>query len=330
MLAFSRTTPRRGFTLIELLVVLAIIATLIGLLLPAIQKVRAAAARAACANNLKQLGLAGHNYHGAYGCFPVNRYGGYWWYATPPNVLGGWDQDSKSWSWIAAALPQIEQDNLFAKAQVPNVTLRQGGYRQQVVPLLLCPADPAPAVVDEQNEWTKGVLTQVGRTSYFRNLGSAWSWGRFANGKPVNVLQFAGDGFTGGGGLSLTDYVAPVRITDVKDGTSNTVLLGEDTYDHATAVGEDKSGYWWVGRPDEGYAWYHGGDAVRTMAIPLNWPRQPPNVWWENVGYRSFHAGGANFALIDGSVRFISGGIDLAPYRALATIAGGEVPSPDW
>src|SRR5438270_13566870 len=113
-------TPRRersGFTLIELLVVIAIIAVLVGMLLPAVQKVREAAAKSTCQNNLKQLGIACHNYEGVYSVLPVNTQGynfGAWsWSAQSPQ---------SSWSWIARALPFFEQDNLYRQANVPNGT----------------------------------------------------------------------------------------------------------------------------------------------------------------------------------------------------------------
>ena len=324
---------RRGFTLVELLVVIAILGALIGLLLPAVQKVRAAAARASCMNNLKQLGLAAHNYHDTYGNLPVNRYGGYYWMSNPPWALGGWDQDSRSWSWLAALLPQFDQQNLFGHAQVPNVTLRQGGYRDYTIPLLQCPADPAGSPVREENEWTKGDVTTVGKTNYFGCLGAfGWGWGsgQWSYGRPQTSNGYQGDGYTGGGGaFSIVSYVQPVHFNDFKDGLSNTVIVSEDYYDERIATGAGLTGYWWVGRPSCGYAWYHGGDAVRTMAIPPNYPRTDPNAWWDNEGYRSRHAGGLNVLKGDGSVGFVADSIGLGPWRGLGTVAGGELPPAD-
>src|SRR5437867_8342493 len=106
----SCTGPGRpAFTLIELLVVIAIIAVLIGLLLPAVQKVREAAARMQCSNNLKQISLACHTYHDAFNYFPINRVGNY----DQPTAFGGWGPSSKDWSWLSALLPYIEQNNIY-------------------------------------------------------------------------------------------------------------------------------------------------------------------------------------------------------------------------
>src|SRR5262245_7180156 len=113
---FARGRRWLGFTLIELLVVIAIIAVLIGLLLPAVQKVREAAARMQCSNNLKQIALACHTYHDAFNLFPINRVGNY----DQPNAFGGYDQNSMNWSWLSALLPYIEQDNIYKTGNIPN------------------------------------------------------------------------------------------------------------------------------------------------------------------------------------------------------------------
>src|SRR5437762_365477 len=130
---------RRGFTLIELLVVIAIIAILIGLLLPAVQKVREAAARTSCSNKLKQLGLAVHNYQDSNGRLPPNGA-----LPTPPQKGNQFFITGYGWSWIARLLPFIEQDNLFRRGGIPNAQLLKAGtVCSAQIPTLLCPSDPS-------------------------------------------------------------------------------------------------------------------------------------------------------------------------------------------
>src|SRR5579871_3382593 len=130
---------RRGFTLIELLVVIAIIGILIGLLLPAVQKVREAAARTSCANNLKQLALAAQMYNDTCGRLPPGQIGPYQW-LVPSQPYYGWGSSSYGWSWFSRVLPFIEQDNLYKAGGIPNKTLAQSGIAADRIVLLLCPS----------------------------------------------------------------------------------------------------------------------------------------------------------------------------------------------
>jgi prepilin-type N-terminal cleavage/methylation domain-containing protein/prepilin-type processing-associated H-X9-DG protein len=317
-----RFSNRRGFTLIELLVVVAIVAILIGLLLPAVQRVREAAARTKCSNNLKQIGLAMHNYEGVNGAFPQGR-----------------NQYPKVVSAPARLLAYVEQTSLQSLID-PDGTLAPGGQNDTAgknpVALLICPSDPA--------------LGQV--------PGSAYSGTNYVacNGTGVTV-----DG-TGAitGYLKIPDgngvfAQAPTKLMDITDGLSNTAAFSESTIGHGlppvgmpgdptstsllileVAGGNDPTpadcetgnGAW---NPRRGEQWINGhyGNTLYNHFYPPN----PPGTWdCGNASHnkalstaRSYHNGGANLLLCDGSVRFVGDGVGLAAWRALATRSGGEV-----
>jgi prepilin-type N-terminal cleavage/methylation domain-containing protein/prepilin-type processing-associated H-X9-DG protein len=286
----NRPTIRTGFTLIELLVVIAIIAILIALLLPAVQKVRETAARAKCENNLKQLSIALVNFHGSYGKFPQPR-GVY-----PYEVV----QFSEWKGWPYKILPLIEQNNLYnaAEANFP-------GSIATNVRLFECPSD-ARAGQDGKDATYSFGSTTAGLIWYVGVSGS------------LGVLP---DGFTPtNSGVFQADSTG-VQITDISDGTSNTLMLGErppaadlnwgwwafSDYDNVLATQDFIGGsYLYPGCPSPGI--YRRGKVTNNC---------DSNHFW------SLHEGGGNWAFADGSVRFL-------PYSAaamtipLATRAGKE------
>jgi prepilin-type N-terminal cleavage/methylation domain-containing protein len=272
-------SARHGFTLIELLVVIAIITVLIGLLLPAVQKVREAAARMSCSNNLKQIGLAIHNYHDAERKIPVNRYGDY----TAPTAFGGPYFTSSSWSFLAVLLPYLEQNNLYQAGNIANSietakgvhpggaagtpTLANSSAISGVVPTYLCPSDQASSLGQfaESTRYMRNpngsyATILVGLTSYKGVLGSNWIYGVYVNLSPPPTN--GGDGFWGANGVfTLDSWQHPLRLTDIKDGTSNTFFVGEDVFDQNAALSRNTTA-------GEGYAWAHPVEATATCAIP--------------------------------------------------------------
>ena len=326
----SAAARRAGFTLIELLVVIAIIAVLIGLLLPAVQKVREAANRVRCQNNLKQLGLGLHNYHAIYDHLPCTG-----------AIAGNFTYTSACWSGLAWLLPQIEQDALFNQCGVlTGQPIGPGGAGTgpgSAVKTFLCPSDPnngAPTVPNPGGPWELNSGNTYGLSNYQFCCGSSWgssvdntSSSNYVHTGPTgsNEAVFTNDGLFSWQGTPPQGRLQGYRFTDITDGTSNTFAMGESMTYGATGY---TSSYW--------NHWCHTNHLWRTCAIPINAyaPPPPPNQCYapndfaNNFNFNSSHAGCVNFVYADGSVHFIAASIDMPTYWAMATIQGGETLTP--
>jgi prepilin-type N-terminal cleavage/methylation domain-containing protein/prepilin-type processing-associated H-X9-DG protein len=318
-----------GFTLIELLVVIAIIAILIGLLVPAVQKVREAAARAQCSNNLKQIGLAVHNYHDSYRKLPYGEGPG-----NPADPIT--TRKGCCWGvWQTLILPYLEEGAMFKgyvnlggnditgvaisgsaanrerygdSPNVENVTSKR-------LTILTCPSDtPNPGAITTS---IKGVTYAITSHNYVANYGNTNNY-QVDITTPA-VLKFGGAPF---GWAPIT-----VRLTDIIDGTSNTLMVSETVQ----GQGSDLRGFsWWA--PGAQFTTVYGPNSSSPDIVTQNCTNQPafnlPCVdnggAWNILAARSRHTGGVNVALCDGSVRFVSQGIDINVWRGLSTTRGGE------
>jgi len=296
---------RPGFTLIELLVVIAIIAILIALLLPAVQQAREAARRTQCRNNLKQIGLALHNYHDIYGSFPP---GFIRW--SPSDPLEAWRgaNNHEGWGWGALLLPQLDQAPLFNQLNINSMKLEDylalgrpaAKVLQTPLQVFQCPSDSGGGGIVHQNRhFGGGVGTRRGGLGRFRPSISNYIGVRGTRDQPQRRNDTHGMFF----------FNSSIKMRDVVDGSSNTLFIGErDTL-------KCRSGTWiGVRNPRGGGSrgiWYTIGH-VRTL---LNAP-DPPFRWSSNNGcgesFGSLHEGGAFFALVDGSVQFISENIEYS------------------
>ena len=348
---------RRAFTLIELLVVIAIIGVLIALLLPAVQQVRAAAARMNCSNNLKQLGLALHGHHDTANRFP----GGI---IVVGDITDGWGTG------FTEMLPYLEQQNIRNKYRF-DVSWFDPANAEPVgmgVKVFYCPANRSGGGIDMAPiaaQWNCYIPPFAAGVDYAFNKGANAGLSLEPDKVPLSVR--------GPFGLAIREDGKVVsgctRFVDIGDGTSSTFAMGEaaggsskfpvrDLDDPTRAVSDPFTGQpalmeqcWGAtGFGDRGHPWYASALAVTAQyGMPSNPSDEPlnrspgtPSIYGGDrsgsnqsgrdfvSGFRSVHSGGANFVLCDGSVRYVRETIAPATYRALSTHAGGEVISGDW
>jgi len=299
-----RDLPRRAFTLVELLVVIAIIGIMVGLLLPAVQAAREAARRMSCQNNLKQIGLAIHNYESTFNQFPT---------VNANNTLSGG-------SLFTAILPLIEKAGEFAMYDfaLSNSHPANVAVTGQAIPFFLCPSSPLRRIVP-------GCDSDSGRApgNYAASIGSVdydqyWA----VSNRPRPSLN---------GAVVYTDTIEQkTKFRDFIDGTASTLLIGETAYNlpdyrftSGSCLGSSRFSFTYWSNP------FPGSTGVTTQFAFNPKDKEGDGIYNANWvrSFRSDHAGGVQFTFTDGSVHFITDSINAVVLDALATRAGGEVVS---
>ena len=325
----KRTGRQRGFTLIELLVVIAIIAILVALLLPAVQQAREAARRTQCKNNLKQIGLALHNYHDTYGMFPPGRTRN-----TYAGIVSAWYTGNIAWQ--PRILPQIEQGNIF---QIIDWNMGQGtsatdghggangvsptGARRQIIPAFRCPSDPGSGQVPWVTQAGAPVSGQTPNLAYASN----------------NYVAAVGDATRlNANPPGLFGQNTRRKMRDISDGTSNTLIVSETVIGFYRLATNDAGNRTLcaAGAKDTntsrqaGMSWFYAYFPQCAFFSSFVGPNSKEydcgvNSDRVNQAARSVHTGGVQGLLADGSVRFFSENIDLQTWRNLGNIADGQV-----
>lgn len=300
---------RVGFTLTELLVVIAIIGILVALLLPAVQAAREAARAMSCKNNLKQLGLAMHNYHDTYAVFSF-----------------GWSDRGQGWS--AAILPQIEQQAIFDSLEWAegnnweDVGTPNQRACETVISVFRC-----PSMAVTEHKAATGIARRV--PASYRGVASSTATSddesTSYNGRSMEDLDLEGIFF----GCSK------VTFGYITDGSSNTLLFGESYFDEVFFQDNNEMDFWYIGSPQID-PWNCAGTNIATdfsefvgsTGVPFNARKiATTSGYVKELSFASYHPGGSHFTMADGSVRFISYTINFPAYQALGSRNGGEVLS---
>jgi len=332
--------PLRGFTLIELLVVIAIIAVLIGLLLPAVQAAREAARRSQCVNNLKQLGLAMHNYESTNGSLPPGIKGCCWgtWLIF---VMPGMEQQSlyNAWNMVGNGANPAASEGEFRYSGVRNITVSSTRVNS-----FMCPSDGSGTSTTGIGQTINGVVMRTTSQNYALNFGNLHTV------QPA-TFDFGGTTYNFGG-APFTDLLGPgagmnnqrvVTFAGISDGLSNTLGAAE------VLVGTGKGGQYAANQDLRGFSWWGSAasftgwqppnsplpDITEATSYcvypnPANPPCLGPTATLPKLNTaRSRHSGGVNCLMLDGSVKFIKNTISPITYRAISTTRGGEVVSAD-